>query len=336
MFSNHAGFLRLQRAYQQAAPDSFGLYLGAGVNLPAGENTPRYGTYSWPGLLEELYNRNRERSTVTFDDLRAQYGDDLPGLAGAIAGSMELDEQIQAVDEIIQSDMPRGDRYGRLSITLLRQAPTLHAAICFSARIRSRTKTSWTFERNPRIDTIITTNYDFFFAAGWTRYQAFKTHWKVQTMFSTKQPTPAQRTINYIHGYISYRPHRQHRPIALTQQDYELFYPPGRFAHRTLWNAVLNYHLLFLGTSFSDAPLCEMLLETKTGDTPSHFAIVTPDLTDLAQELGVCPVEVNDCADIGKVLEAVYCSALDEETCRRAGVENPAGYWDRLKRGPVK
>ena len=46
MFENSDGFIRLQRAYREAAPDSFALFLGAGVNLPIREKQPRYKTYS--------------------------------------------------------------------------------------------------------------------------------------------------------------------------------------------------------------------------------------------------------------------------------------------------
>lgn len=42
MFEQAEGYARLREAYQTAARDSFALFLGAGVNLPAGAIKTRY------------------------------------------------------------------------------------------------------------------------------------------------------------------------------------------------------------------------------------------------------------------------------------------------------
>ncbi|NIO69280.1 MAG: hypothetical protein GTN71_09655, partial [Anaerolineae bacterium] len=396
-FWDTAAFLQLQRAYKHAEPDSFGLYLGAGVNLlpPQWKDTrkKRYEMYTWKQLLEALYEKNKERLTESFADLWDRYEDDWPGLASDLVGPLGVEALVDQIDDIIHGNIPRKDSYGRLSKRLLDQAPTLHAAICFSARIRERTKTSWTFERNPKIGTVVTFNYDFFFGAGWTRYQAFKKHWKVQTPFSEDEPGLEQRTISYLHGYVPYRfsallradhlndptrlalklrdapdplsrylrgqfppderrlldeydgasspskalkgalirelnrllegeclydeqrfaqltlteeirrrieqnprgkdlvrlnrllleaaypdeitKYRKERDIVLTRKSYRDAYASNGFAPRILQKAITRYNLIFLGISFSDKPLCDML--EKYRGKRQHFAIVKED-----------------------------------------------------------
>jgi hypothetical protein len=455
-FWDTAAFLQLKRAYKRAEPDSFGLYLGAGVNLvpPEWEDThrKRYETYTWKQLLKALYEKNRERLTESFADLWDRYRDDWPGLASELVGPLGVEALVDQIDDIIHDDIPRKDSYGRLSKRLLDQAPTLRAAICFSARIRQRTKTSWTFERNPKIGTVITFNYDFFFGAGWTRYQTFKTHWNVQTPSS--KPNDNQRTINYIHGYVPYRfsallraghlndsdslalklrdardplsrylrgqippdkrqlldeydgsrspskalkkaligelnrllegeclyekqrfaqvtlteeihrrieqnpqdkdlirlnrllleaaypdeitKYRKERDLVLTQESYNDAYARNGFASRTLQKAITGYNLIFLGTSFSDEPLCNML--EKYRGKRQHFAIVKSD-TEAAErvnQLGICPVTVRRYSEIATVLEEVYCAALDPTECERVELANPKAYWEQLVAGPVK
>ncbi len=256
-------------------------------------------------------------------------------MAEALVGSLDVRKLVEQIDKIVHNDIPRGDKDGRLSKRFLQQAPTLHAAICFSAQIRERTQTSWAFERNPKIGIVITPSYDFFFGAGWTGYQGFKRQWKVQTPFSQEEPNQRQRTINYIHGYIPYRFSKK-KDLVLTRASYNGAYAPKGFARRTLDEAVGKYSLIFIGTSFSDPPLCEMLQQWQIRTEGRHFAVVKPVMVELVKKLGVCPIEVSDYEQIEQVLENVYCDALDIETCRRVGFEDRQAYWERLKLGPVK
>lgn len=338
MSDDFEGREQLENAYQRAAPDSFGLYLGAGVNLhPEGKDTPKkhFNTYCWRQLLEALYKKNKERLTDSFADLWDRYKNDWLGLASELVGPLGVETFVEQMDDIIHDDIPRKDSYGRLSKRLLDQAPTLRAAICFSAKIRQRTETSWTFERNPKIGTVITFNYDFFFGAGWTRYQAFDKYWKVQTPFSEGKPDPEQRTINYIHGYVPYKFSKK-KDLVLTQASYDDAYAPDGFASRTLREAINGYNLIFLGTSLSDKPLCKML--KKYRGKRQHFAIVKSDTeaVERVNQLGICPVVVRSYSEIAVVLEEIYCAALDTAECQRVGLANPKFYWKRLGAGPVK
>ena len=329
--NSESNLKQLIDVYCSAQPDSMALFLGAGVNLPVEEQAWRYPTYTWTELLRALYEHHAQRFDQPFADLLAQHGGNWPALAETLVGVIGAAELAATMDAVLYNDIPRGDQYGRLSKRLLRQAPSLHAAICFSAQIRSRTHSSWTFGRNPRVGMIMTTNYDFFFGAGWTRYQAFKEHWKVQTPFSTSQINNNQRLIVYLHGYLPYTP-GQKRPIVLRQTEYDSFYAPGGFADQMLARAISQYHLIFVGLSFTDPPLRELLLNTR--DRPQHFAIAKENLAGDVERLGVTPVVVEHYADVARVLREVYISVLNSDTCRSVEINEPIDYWQRLKIGP--
>jgi hypothetical protein len=332
---------QLKHAYKASCSNSFGLFLGAGVNLFPEDwkdtKKKNFETYSWKQLLGELYVKNEYilEEIESFDNLAERYEQDWPRLATEVVKKLDINTLVSQIEETIYNNIPRKDPYGRLSKRLLNQAPTLHAAICFSARIRSKTKNSWTFERNPKIGTVITSNYDFFFGAGWTRYQSFKRQWKLQTPFSKKKPKPGQGTINYIHGYLPYKL-REKRNVVLTQESYNAFYAHNGFSYNALREAVRNYNLIFLGTSFSDKPLCDMLEQYK-GER-QHFIIdkLGSKTIERARALGVFPVLVYKISEIGEVLKKVYISGLSQDNCEEVSVVNPVAYWKRLKEGPVK
>jgi hypothetical protein len=350
----------LKSAYQDADPDSFGLYLGAGINLPTEEvqNQP-HQTYSWKQLLEALHEKRKTHLGTSFEALWEKHGDDWLGLASELIGKEDDATLAKWLDQIIYEGVspeyekiPRGDEDGRLAKSVFDQAPTLRAAVCFSSKIRRQTDTSWTFQRNPKIGIVITPNYDFFFGAGWTCYQAFRRQWRLHTPFSQSKPTASQRTINYIHGYLPYRPRPGKKEIVLTEESYDKAYAStgvdrvwnnreeaqdfGKFADQVLWKGINEHRLIFLGTSFVDKPLLNMLGEYK--GKQQHFAIIKsdPELAKRVSQLGICPVLVPTYSMIAAVLEEVYCAALDEEECDRVGMADAKAYWKRLESGPEK
>lgn len=332
MHKNQHNFCAFKELYKAMPPDKMGLYLGAGINLSPEGITPRFKTYSWEGLLHALYQKNHKRFDDSFPTLLKKHHYDWPDISEELAATIGSREMIEQLDEIIYSDIPRKDKYGRLSKRLLNQAPTLHAAICFSAKIKERT-TSYTFRRNEKIGAILTTNYDFFFGAGWTCYQSFKTHWKVQTPFSQMTPQPNQRPVYYIHGYLPYST-EETRDIVLTRDQYNTFYAESGFTKTTLWNFLHDYLVLFIGTSFTDKPLVDMLTTLKCEKPVRHFAIVTPELKNRVTALGVRPILIESYAQVANVLADIYCSALDEREYSGCGLRTVGEYWGRLRRGP--
>jgi hypothetical protein len=336
MFQNTDEFKQLVSLYAaEDTDDAIGLYLGAGINLPTREvKNPFFDTYSWSELLHAIYNRNMSQYSISFERLKNRYANNWPGLAEALVGEMSVEKLVDEIDLIIYHCLPRKDDDSRLSLRMLRQAPTLHATICFATRI----KEPWTFERNPKIATVITPNYDFFFGAGWTNYQAFSEQWKVMTPFSTGEADPAQRTINYIHGYIPYNLNRK-KELVLTRESYKSAYKKGGFARRVLEHAVREYHLIFVGTSFGDKPVNRILGDAmRKNDGKQHFSIEkspAPEKLAFLEELGIIPIIVEDYAEIANVLKVLYSAGLEKSDWDKFNLEKEA-YWARLKKGPDK
>jgi len=336
VFKNSDGFKQLVSIYvAENADGPIGLYLGAGVNLPTRQVTkPTFDTYSWLELLRAIYNRNMVQYCDSFEWLKNKYANDWPGLAEALVGQMSVEKLVDEIDLLFYHGLPRKDKYGRLSKRMLDQAPTLHAAICFIARIKEK----WTFEPNPKVRTVITPNYDFFFGAGWTRYQTFHDHWKVMTPFSQDEPDPTQRTINYIHGYVPYKLDRR-KELVLTRESYRNAYRKNGFARRVLEHAARDCHLIFIGTSFGDKPVIEILKNAKKkSHRMQHFVIDKsphPERRAMFEEVGITPIIVEDYAEIATVLEKLYYAGLEKNGWEKFGLTN-AAYWERLKVGPEK
>lgn len=331
MFRDTDEFKQLIETYSaDAADNSYGFFLGAGVNKPAGDVPVTYDTYTWPELLEELYKENYRGYDKLFDQMYVEHGDDWPGLAEALVGSLDEEIIVSQLDKIIYRCLPRGDTDSRLSKKMLDQAPSLQAAICFSTQIKERKPKSWTFKRNPRIGAVVTTNYDFFFGAGWTRYQAFKRQWKVHTATS-ENPLPEHGVIYHLHGYIPYNL-KDKRELVLTTTSYRKYYASGKFARQKLEEVLKKYRLIFLGFSFQDPLVCDLLRQTETHNR--HFAFIEVENAQLVSDLGICPVIFDEYADIPKMLEALYCETLSQETLHGYGFREPHEYWDRLKKGP--
>ncbi len=100
-YENAATLRRLKQAYIDSRPDSFGLFLGAGVNLHPDRNAQtRFAMYGWPALLEEIYLRNAGRYAEPYAALSARYGEDWPGLAEALLGPLDTETWVEQLDAI--------------------------------------------------------------------------------------------------------------------------------------------------------------------------------------------------------------------------------------------
>ena len=352
----------LKSDYKNAADNTFGLYLGAGVNLyPPGWKIrwrERFPTYTWKELLEKLYKANKRRPRIPFHRLVQKHkpDQDWPGLAQDVCKEMQDADITRRLDEIIYSWIPRSDDDKQLSKRFLDQAPTLHGAICFATAIKEKDKTKprakSTFYRNPKVDIVITPNYDYFFGAGWTLYQAFKEQWRHCTPYRQRpRKYNTQGLICSIHGYLPYDPKtNRHRKIVLTRDSYKEAYASlgerapkwttyerarkdciFKFADCILWKGINERQLIFIGTSFVDRPLCNMLRAYKAKQR--HFAIVLESDKKLirhVRRLGIIPVTVKDHAKVRDLLRDVYCAGLEAKDRRAAGFDKPADYWQRL------
>jgi hypothetical protein len=188
-FDDIPGFSELKHCYRRAAEDEMALFLGAGVNLPVDGGVKNFKTYSWAGLLKAIYLHVADKHTESFEEIKDHCKGDWELLATEVTKPIKSQTaRIEQIDSLLYKDFKRAQKYYRAPRYVFDHAPNLHAAICFSAKIKARNITAkggvnWTFKRNPKIGAVITTNYDFFFCAGWTNYQSFRSHWKVSTPF---------------------------------------------------------------------------------------------------------------------------------------------------------
>ena len=248
--------------YRQAEDGSIALFLGAGVNLPSGNVSVSYKTYTWPSLLKTLFAQNQGRLSRSFEELGRVHKNNWIAYADYLYEQLSEEELIEQIDQLFYSSIPRQDtRYRRLSKRFWDQAPTLQAAVGFCSEIKPLEPEiiSWRFKRSWKIGKVITTNYDFFFGAAWTRYEGFSKQWKVETPFSTSDLREGQAPIEYIHGYLPYIREKDKKSetkgLVLSQQTYDECYQEGKFTLEALRDAVSNYSLIFVGLSLSDPPL---------------------------------------------------------------------------------
>jgi hypothetical protein len=332
------GFEELSHTYATAANNSFCLYVGAGANLLPpelkGMRQLPFQMYSWRDLVRAFYEKNIPHRTPSFEELAAKHMEDLASVATEIKNAASLTEEDVAIQvtEILYNKLVDLDKYHRIPRSLLGQAPTLYAAICFSSLIRQRRGKIWVFGRNPKVGSIITTNYDVYFAGGWTLFQAFKKFWTIQSPQSAVAPKTGQGTITFIHGIAPLKEGKRKSTIVFTKESYKAAYAPDGFAYQVMSEALHKYNVIFMGTSFGDEPLC-LLLES-CDPKRRHFAIVTEENALTASRLGVIPVLVQDFSQATTVLKDLYCTNLEPTEPERVGLGSTKAYWEQLVRGP--
>jgi hypothetical protein len=137
--------------------------------------------------------------------------------------------------------------------------------------------------------------------------------------------------IYHLHGYLPYEAGKK-KEIVLSKTSYENFYRPGEFAYDSLTWALEHYNMIFVGFSFQDEKVCELL--AGTSNNRQRFAFMPRGKTTVAKNLGLQPVVFDRYADIPGMLETIYCSALKQDELSKFGFSDPCQYWERLKKGP--
>jgi hypothetical protein len=332
---------QVAEVYRAAKEDQLALFLGAGVNGGkwARGHPP---CASWYRLLKKLdmhfhseAPHLREGQNVDNDWIK---------VAAEMFGGVERETLARAIDDLMYEDVFRSpekrrktkSKYKLLAWTVLKDMPTLQAAVCFSAAINDPKK-GRSARRNPRIDRILTTNYDFFFGAAWPRFRSMAKSWKTTTWASRHKPHKSAGPIIYLHGYLPYDDQGE-KKVILTQEDYDLAYSntgeeDTGFAWQYLKSAVEECNLLFIGFSFSDAKVAEVLQASR--DRRPHFAFLNEsDIEQIqaAQNLGVTPVTVSDWDQLPQALKYIYCEGLTETELTRTD-HTKESYWEKMEKG---
>jgi hypothetical protein len=335
--SNSKNLDSLIRCYQEAGDDQFALFLGSGVN-GGGWATKHPACASWPRLLAEVGKHFHSGSRLEAI-LEASNGDWIKAAANLFRGQ-KREIVIRKIDEAIYAGVfrdpktraTRQKKHKVLPWTVLKKMNTLQAAVCFSAAINDPSKKR-SMRRNPKVGRILTTNYDFFFGAAWPRYTSMTNSWWPVTWKSSDSLPEGVGAIQYLHGYLPYSG-KGERDVIITESDYTRAYGEDGFSLRMLQESVDRYNLLFLGFSFSDIQVCE-ILRNNLG-SKKHFTILhESELSALAsaQAAGVLPITVSSWMQLPEVLRDVYCAGLIKTELDRTGMLEGQKYWDDLQFG---
>ncbi|MBN2350675.1 MAG: SIR2 family protein [Bacteroidales bacterium] len=341
MLSSIPNLNKLEELYEKAGDNHFALFLGAGVNSGSwAKDHPVCA--SWLKLLEALDRHFHPESRLNIDMERSD--EDWITLAGKILDDKNKDEKASAIDKAIYSGVfrnpelrvKRENKHKVLTWTVLKGMDTLRAVICFSAAIRDPKKIR-SMRRNPKVGRILTTNYDFFFSAAWPRYTSMKQNWWPVTWKSAGSHLDKAGQIIYLHGYLPYSGEGE-RDVILTREDYDRAYSgimgrKDKFAWYQLTDTIKNYHVIFLGFSFLDVKVSEILKHNNP--SMQHFVFVHSSESKTikaAVHAGVKPVILENWSQLPVALEHLYVTGITQQEFLRTQLSG-AQYWDKLKKG---
>lgn len=310
------------------------IFTGAGVSFTQDD---RYRAPGWKQLLKDilielLKGCGRQEAEDVFSTLDSM-NHDLWGLASAVKALAKTKEDfLKSFRRAVLKENESVDSYGRLKTRNLRGATTLNAVVAFCSQVRELRKHPC-FEVNPKVEAILTSNYDWFLEAGATaKHQAglFKPMTRQTSRLRQKQ-----LPVYHIHGYLPFgKPEKQnskHRklpaissqptePLVLDREDYERAYRSGSWTLDILNHYLGNYTTLFIGFSFEDVYFrCQLRRLAKRPQAPIHFALMCKNSDDPAglfdeiMESGVHPILYEKHSQVPLILEHVYRSTLNPQ-----------------------
>jgi SIR2-like domain len=328
-YANVEEFVEAYRAAERIC-----VFTGAGVSYTQDE---RYRAPGWKQLLRDILiellgDSRRNEAELVLSGLETSH-ENLWDLASAVKSCATNDESfLQALRRAVLRENESVDSYGRLKAKNLRGATTLNAVVAFCSRVREL-RTHPCFEVDPKIEAVLTANYDWFLEAGATaKHQAYR--FKPMT-----RPSSALRRgslpVYHIHGYLPYGKPKARgatprqkptsglhptEPLILDREGYESAYRPGSWTLDILERYVRSHTTVFIGFSFEDRYLRRELLRfSKAPQAPFHFALMRRDddrpsgLLDELVDARVRPILYEDHCQIPQILAQAYQSALPAE-----------------------
>ena len=325
-YANVEEFVEAYRAAERIC-----VFTGAGVSYTQDE---RYRAPGWKQLLRDILiellgDSRRNEAELVLSGLETSH-ENLWDLASAVKSCATNDESfLQALRRAVLRENESVDSYGRLKAKNLRGATTLNAVVAFCSRVRELRKHPC-FEVNPKIEAVLTANYDWFLEAGATaKHQAYR--FKPMT-----RPSSALRRgslpVYHIHGYLPYGkpqtrgakpgqkpPNGLHptEPLILDREGYECAYRPGSWTLDILERHIPSHTKVFIGFSFEDRYLRRELLRfSKAPQAPSHFALMRRDddrplgLLDELVDARVRPILYEEHSQIPQILAQAYQGSL--------------------------
>jgi hypothetical protein len=333
----------LIRVYQAPTENHIALFLGAGVNRGEWTDSKNYeGKHeacgSWRTLIEKVAGNYQDKDTI--HTVFNEHKNDWIKAATRLLDGQDLDLVIEQIDQAIYSDVfthpekriGRDSKHKILEWKVLKKMPTLRAVVAFTAAINDRGKER-SMCRNPKVGRVLTTNYDFFFGAAWPRYTS--TDWRPRTWKSVSDPLSSGNNapIIYLHGYLPYAG-KGNRNVILLEKQYEQAYrpyqtkTPAKFdVIREIKDAIERFNVIFIGFSFADTHVMNVLSESKS--SKRHFAFLGRDEAQSASSLGILPIEVSDWSKLPDMLGEIYCSGIPEDKLDEFHLTR-SEYWQTL------
>lgn len=334
MILNDPAYLSLKQYYVE---HPIALYTGAGVSWT---NDDKYGLPGWNGFVRQILVEHEGPNAAAveeFDQHLSREWKDKPWQMAQWVADLCGNEIFQELlVKIVQREENFPKKWKQLSEKFLNRAPTLNAVSAFCTLpvgiVEGTKYRTYRVAPNPRVRTIVTSNYDPFLEAA------------SSSMFITDMLKPVgafgshvgrldQIPVFHVHGYVPYparqTPTKDRIPLVdpvITTDDYEQAWRPMDVYCPTmgLYIYVLRHYVtLFVGFSFRDQKVNELLKclnqeQVKRPDRVYHYAIMHRNEVEkkLIQEqsfftdIGVKPIAVNDFAEIPMILGQLYQQGL--------------------------
>jgi hypothetical protein len=273
----------------------------------------------------EIYGRIQPELTEcelksSFEELRKEYSD-----PWAMASFLKKEANGERFTEILcellyrrttqkkQKLKPIGaDQYKRLPMAYLANAETLNSAIAFCSALRA-IRTHPCYELNPKVQAVLTLNYDGFLEAGGTqKHNAGRFKPRVSLKILEKL---SKLPVYHIHGYIPYGGRTPERELVLTEESYKKAYENDGLAQEILKKLLHEFSALFIGISFDDKRLLQCLKDLAAEKNPrNHFALIkkgcSPHLLKQLEGARVFPIIFSNYEQIPTILGYIYKKGL--------------------------
>ncbi|MCY1718878.1 SIR2 family protein [Prolixibacteraceae bacterium Z1-6] len=307
------------------------LYTGSGVSTCP--NEPKYGIPTWISLLQRIGGLQES------SDQKEENPYKLVKIAIDNCGGLK--EFFERLRQIIEKEENYTQKYGLLSKAFINKAKTLSAVAAFCGKLDGQIDHShlkdprfvyFQTKPNPRIQAILTSNYDCFLeSCGANLFR--KSPLKPVTAKGSLAGHLNRIPVFHIHGYIPHPFYKREREpeindLIITEEDYRKYWNEQDVFGTTMGPQIhyLRYYTtVFIGFSFNDEFVCKLLRKiykdylSKRNRT--HFAFIDEILYEkqgdnFFTEMGVTPVVYKNHDDLTDLLGEVYKAGLQNELLR--------------------
>ncbi len=320
---------QINKLISQYWQHSIVLYTGAGVS--AGPREPvegiEYGLPGWIDLLKKVSKTPESEEWPEDPWLAADMA------KNACGGYLEFDEKLK---KFIQLPVNYIESNGQLAGKFVSHAGTLKAVAAFCGQLTGRiknpekdnsTKIHFRSIANPRIQAVLTSNYDCFLESAASNIYR-KSPLKPVTALGSQAGSSIRIPVFHIHGYVPH-PFYQKKErkqiineLIITKSQYESHWDREDVFGTTMGPQIhyLRYFtVLFIGFSFADEYVRKLLRQIykdylfDAGRT--HFALLQEKIVkkygeSFFSEMGISPITYDKHEKIPEILGQLYKAGL--------------------------